>query len=188
MVDSTIPSVSASRGELHAALRTLARFVKKRERTADAVLTFAADTLVISAPGGEVTVPATGAWVGEVRVPASFLLGLAARLPVADPLPLRVAAGRLHVGNVSARCVWQPRGEAGIELPLDPPFRMVLAVGLRHSPEEIVRSGLKGLVEKAQERRDALVRRAAEVLAPLGVVPDDLQEMVDEVVLREEAS
>jgi hypothetical protein len=172
--------------DFNTALRTLAKFVKKRERTADAVLTLVDVELVIPVPGGAASVSAEGPWPGEVRVSASFLLGIATRLPEVDPLPVCVEAGRLRVANVSAKCVWQPLAEQRIELPLDPPFRTVLAVGLRYSAEEIVRSGLKRLLEKAQERRNNLIRRAAETLAPLGVHALDLESIVDEAILREE--
>src|SRR5688572_19240070 len=179
-----IPRVTVARADLAAGLKLLAKFVRARMRASDVVLSWDGDGLALDAAGQSTVLPATGAWPGQVRVPARFLLAIAPRLPAGERLEIRVEAGRMYVNNVSVACTWDERGEQQIELPLDPPITLILSLAHRYSAEEIARSGNARLLRDAQDRRDRLAIRAADVLRPLGVTPDDVVGMINEVVAR----
>jgi hypothetical protein len=179
-----VPSVTVSRADLATTLKLLAKFVRGRARAADVVIRWCGDGLELEAAGQSTTLPATGAWPGQVRVPARFLLAIAPRLPPGDTLDLRVEAGRLRLGPISANCVWDERAPGQIELPLDPSITLILSLAHRYPADEIVRAGKAKLLREAQDRRDRLLLRAADVLRPLGVTPDDLLVAVNEAIAR----
>lgn len=178
------PHVTVARDELADALKQLAKFVRGKARVGDAVIARDDDGLTIETAGQTAGVAAVGAWTGQVRVPARFLLAIAARLPKSDTVAVRVSGGRLHVGSISATCIWEEQCAPQIEVPLDPPLTLVLGMAHRYSAEDIVRSGKRGLLEDAQRQRDRLVLRAAEALRPLGVSTEDVLDLVDQVVAR----
>ena len=142
-------SVQVDRSELAAALRTLAKFIK-RDQAAEAVISLADDVLQVELPGGAVSVPAAGQWEGEVRAPGSFMVRLAKALPPSDPMPVRVEQGRLHFAGLSVGCTVQAARSSTIELPLDPSVLDILHVRLSHSDEEIEHAGLMPLVREAE--------------------------------------
>jgi hypothetical protein len=180
-------SVYVGRKDLAIALRTLAKFVKRKQQ-AEAVVSFADGTLQIELPGGLVGVPADGEWSGEVRVPGSFFVSFAKTLPDVDPLPVQVRGDRFYLAGLSVRCVTQGAGGERIQLPLDPPVLDVLRVRLQHSEEEIERSGLTALVRTAEEKREQLIMQAHSHLHQLGVTRADLDRFVDECLLRRSES
>lgn len=167
-------AVQVSRKDLASALRTLARFVKRKQE-ADAVVSFADGTLQIELPGGAVGVAAQGEWDGEVRVPGRFLLTYAKSLPAADPMPVEVRGDRFRLAGLSVGCVLQEATGDRIELPLDPSVVDILRMLARYSDEEIERSGLT-----------ALVSRVAMQFAEIGVPRAEFDRFIDECLRRRE--
>lgn len=177
-------SVQVARADLVAALKTLAKFVK-RKQASEAVLSLSEGMLAIDLPGGAAFAPAEGTWPGTVRIPGQFLLLLSRAVPTDDPVPVSVREGRLWIARLSVACaVAKDEQKKIIELPLDAPLHAILHVRQVHSNDEIARSGLTPLVRQAEERLDTLIARASEVLGPLAVDGDDLRGLVEECIRR----
>src|SRR5262249_846614 len=112
-------SLSVPRAELQRALKTLAKFVK-RKQASEAVLSVSDGMLTIGLPGEAPPVPADGAWPGTVRVAGQFLLLLAKAALTDDPVPVAVQDGRLRVGGMSVTCTVDEGAQPNIiDLPLD---------------------------------------------------------------------
>lgn len=171
--------------ELKLALRTLAKVVKKRQAS-EAVLSLSGEKLSISLPGASAFVPAAGTWPGVVRAPGHFFLLLSKALPTEDPVHLSVAEGRLRIASTSIPCTVDVEGDQQgvINLPVNPPLHAILHVAGRYTRDAIEHAGLMPLVWQTEERRDKLIARAAELLAPLAVDGIDLRRLVDECVRR----
>lgn len=165
--------------ELAQALKILRKFIKFNSRE-EAIISFEDGTLMIGAVGMRVTASAKGIWPGQARVASSYILHIAKSLPATDPLPLRVEEGRMHIANYSVPCIWQDVGTNVIQLPMDPPLATVLGVRLRYTDDEIAQSGLTEVVRVAEERRDALIAKAVNILSVLGIQPVDLRRIIDE--------
>jgi hypothetical protein len=168
-------SLSVSGPELVAALKMLGK-VAKRQDAALAALSFAGGRLTMTVGGATVSAAATGEWAGTVEMPASFLLGLAKLPPAAaETVTVRFEGGRLHLPNASVGANLSVADVPRIDLPLGTPLCGVLALPLRHTAEEIARSGLADRLREAEEKRDRHLARAAEVLKSLGVDGSDLR-------------
>ena len=154
------------------------------------MLTFDADTamLRVVVGGAEVELPATGRWDGSVRVAAAFIAGLASprMLPPSEAVELRLEDGRLRIGTLSARATWEPAPSQTFQLPLDATWLDLLRATLTTSSDVLVAAGYARMVRRATERRDRLVTRAAALLAPFGVSPADVRDLVDTCLLRGE--
>ncbi|MBK8229367.1 MAG: DUF3883 domain-containing protein [Candidatus Eisenbacteria bacterium] len=74
-------------------------------RGQDAVLTYDDGDLLIQIGESCVGATATGSWTHGVNVPAAFIRGLAKYPSFEDPIVVRVADGRLHIGSASIACV-----------------------------------------------------------------------------------
>lgn len=177
-------SVRAARKDLIEALKPLRRIVRKKDWDSPAVVSMEGQALKVAFVGGAVSIPAEGSWAGEVRVPTLLFVRLAVNLPkgipAGDPLPIEVREDRLYVGTAWGRCVWQAAFGSEIPLPLDPDFMTLLKLPSRYSEDRLERAGLLPRVREAQERSRRLVRKAADVLSPLGVTESDLQRLVQE--------
>lgn len=78
--------------------------------------------------------------------------------------------------------MWQAAFRSEIELPLDPDFLTVLRLPFQHSNDRLERAGLMPRVREAQERSGRLVRKATEILWPLGVTEEDVQGLVQDLL------
>ena len=116
--------------------------------------------------------------MGEVRIPGSFLVGLAKMPPFEDPVVVAVRDGRLYFGSVSVGCVEQDAWKSEIQLPLDPSLPEILKLAFQYPAERIERAGLKKRVEEANERAADLLDKAATTLAPLGLTRKDLRDLL----------
>lgn len=183
-------SVRAARKDLIEALKPLRSIVKKKDLNSAAVVSMDGHTLKVAFIGGSVSIPTEGSWAGEVRVPTLLFVRLAGNLPkgipAGDPLQIEIRDDRLYVGTAWGKCVWQAAFRSEIELPLDPDFMTFLRLPFQHSEDRLERAGLAPGVRAAQERSSRLVRKAAEILQPLGVAEADVQRLVQEL-LREGA-
>jgi hypothetical protein len=160
-------------------LRTLARTVKPA-KAGEAILRFEDGQLVIRVGGGEIAIAATGRWSGEARVNGALVLAIAKHPPEKDPLTLRVEAGRLCLASLSVPCEWQETGTAKLEIPIETPFIEILRIGINNTDEALKQSGILLPVHDARRRCEALIKRAANALRPLGIQPGDVKRMVDD--------
>lgn len=173
-------SLEVSRQEFAEGLRAVTRFTSVKYK-GDAILSFQSGFLRLDLNGATSEVPAEGAWEGEARVAGSSLVRLVRSLPPGDPLHLRVDDGRFRIENFSLPCFWQAEQSATIELPIDAPLPVILALPLDHTEKEIDAAGLSNVLLQAKATRNHLIGQAAPVLKPLGVRSSDLLALVDEL-------
>lgn len=119
-----LAQLSVALDDFFVALRSFKRLHHGATKTLDAILSFSNGELEIELGGIAVTVDAGGDWRGECRVAGAWILGLQAAPPTADPVVLRVEAGRLHIGSTSAACHWQAAGAAQVTIPIGADFRV----------------------------------------------------------------
>lgn len=176
-----MPSLLVKRAELEKSLKILVKSLKPKNLP-DAIWSFEDRELSIDLAGHTVIVPAVGVWPGQARTSGQFALTLAKMPPNSDLLTFRVAEGRLHVEQFSTHCVWQGAEAAVIQLPVNPSLTQLLRVRFTYSETEIEQSGLTKVIQSAVERREALVSKAADILAPLEIFSHDLRQWIDERV------
>ena len=177
------PTLTVSRSELIEALKPLRKLANKKE-SGDCILSFDAGKLAIQLTGVITQVEAQGTWPGQARIGGKPLAKLWKTLPPGDPVDLSVHDDRLHMGTLSLGCVWQSKDAALIHLPIDAPLPVILSAALKHTPEEITASGLGGVVEQAEKKRDKIYARALKILETLDISHEDLSRFVDEHIRR----
>jgi hypothetical protein len=176
---TTLAKLSVDRKQLTAAVRILTRNVKIAS-AGEAILRFVGCDLVIQIGGARASARANGRWPGEARLPGAFLLGAAKLLPADDPVPIRVEAGHLYIARSSVKCVWQRFGAAKIELPIDATLPMLVRIAREHTREAIEASGIAKVVDAAFAEESELIKRAALILAQLGVTEEEVRRLAFE--------
>lgn len=164
---------------------TKLRHRMRLKKAGEAILSYDKGLLRMAAGGSAFSVPASGTWQGEVRVPASFFSSPPPFDRKSENVKMSLEGNRLHLGRSSMNCAWQ-QPESGLpKLPMNPPFRHVLRLPLEYSRDQIEKAGLSGLVAEAEARRSALVEKAAGPLEPLGITRADVFGLVDASLRRE---
>jgi hypothetical protein len=165
------------------ALAPLERAVKGRN--IEVTLSFDGENLDIEAVGVGQSFPATGSWPGTVIVRKEFLNVLKFSASRAQSLVLRVEGDRLWLGSATVPCAVQHTKAPEIFVPTNASLRYLLVLRAKHADAALSASGAMPLIVDAEARRDRLVAKAAELLAPMGVETADLRELVDQTVKRE---
>ncbi len=185
-------SLEVSRADLIQALKIVARAIRKRP--GDACFRFGDGCLSIDAYNTVAGAPACGAWPLPIFVGTSWVRRLAKRLPVGDPIHLRVDAGRLYANRYSEPCAWTPREQSA---PAEPPLidenlliqeaaRVLKPLRIRRSHLEELVSETRAKVTAAwsvdEKKMIAIIAKAWVLLAPLGVETADIRRLVDNAV------
>lgn len=158
------------------------RSLGKPRKGAEAVISFVDGCVNIRLDSGATGCPAEGEWVGEVRVPALFIISLISVPPGSDPVVIRFADGRLHVGGSSILGEWQSPPSAAVWLPANACLGEILSLQNKYSEDDITRSGLDEVVESATEEAEKKILIASAALEQLGVEPYDVREMVEAII------
>lgn len=174
----TTARLQVDRVELLQALFSVFR-LQKASSKAKAVLHFEDGALHFELPGMSVGVSAAGEWSGRAQVPAAFLQMLTRVPPDTDPVSFVVAEGKLRVNSSVISCTWTPDSGSRIELPLNPPFKMVLSAAYHYTPDDIEQAGLKDVIADAEKRRDALIGQALAALNEFGFTRAEIRALVD---------
>ena len=184
--------LEVSRADLAPALKIVARAIGKRP--GDVSLHFEDGSLTIDAGITAADVPACGEWPVPIFVGVSWVCRLARRLPIGDPIDLRVDAGKLYANRYSEPCALTTRELAA---PTEPPMieedDLIDKAARILKPLRIRRSDVQGLIYEAQakgsaswsmkeKRMASIIAKACVLLAPLGVETSDVRRLVDEVV------
>jgi hypothetical protein len=176
------------RGELSVAVKTLAKSLR-RKRLVEVIVGYEDGLLRLQTDEVTVMASAAGQWPGRARVHHRFFLALAESLPTGDPLPVRVEEGRFSVGRIRTDCVWQPDGQTvpspvPFRAPADPTLRDLLTLSHHYTDTELNDRGwLERVAEARQERRER-IRRALNLLEPLGVDEKSLEALVEDAINR----
>lgn len=172
------------RQDLERTLKSIAKLAKANQRAGDAVLAFSKNRLTISLPGLQMQTEAEGILLTRVRVPARWLIELSRTLGPDDPAFVTVQGDYLTIGETTVSCTRDHLEHTMVRIPLNATEGDILRVAREHDRKEIERSGLWGLVSKAEDRRDRMINRSASILSALGVTADDLRELVDRCIDR----
>ncbi len=177
--DSEAPAyLEVARDELRSGLRTLRRVVP-RKRPPEALVSFEAGDLVIRIGGASVRAMARGRWDGVARTSGLALANFDRSLPDLDRVPVRVVGDHFKIGPVGLPCHWQAEAPGAVRVPVDPGLLHLLRLPMEHDWEAIEEAGFCSLVEEAEAKREALLEKAARLLAPLELGTEELGECVD---------
>ncbi len=176
--------LKVKRENLERTLKSIAKLARANQRRGEAVLSFSKDRLTINIPGMQVHTEAEGILLARVRVPVRWLIGLSRTLGPDDPVAITVKGDYLIVGDATVSCTRDHIEHSMFKLPMNATFMDILRAGMQFSRDDIERSGLAGLVDQAEARRDQMIAKAAEVLSSLGVTPEDIRDLVDRCVER----
>lgn len=177
-----MPILQVSRRELLDALKLLARHGRKGG--GNVVVGYSDGCLELHYGGVTARASATGDWPGGMRIEPKYVIGIRSLLPREDPLVLRVDGNPFRVGGATYPCGWDDEQVELIPAAINTSRLDLLTLRYEYSDEQIAASGLAGPVADAEEWRDKLVERAAQVLEPLGVKHSDVERMVDTVLRR----
>ena len=184
--------LEVSRADLTHAVEIVAGLMGKR--ASGASLRFDDGWLFIEAGGGLAKAPARGTWPFTIIVGASWVRRLAKSMPAGDPVHLRVDHGRIYVNRYSEPCAWTPADYAlNPEVHKVDEKQRILEAARILKPLLINRSDLEELVSEArakgtaswsaeEKKMIAIVAKAWELLAPLGVETPDIRRLVDRAV------
>ena len=195
-------ALEVARRDMALALKTVARMIGRRRRPTGVKLCFAEGRLAIEIDGAVTDMPASGTWPLPIFVRGTWARKLARRMPVGNPIHLRVDAGRLHTNRYSESCAWTrieppqpadalPDAVAGAPA-MDENLSISEAARILE-PLLVTRLDLEALVAEARARgtamwseeekkMTAIIARAWALLAPLGVETGDIRRLVDKAV------
>lgn len=174
---NTTAYLTIPRKELTEAFRLLKRLCKPRHDE-EAILSYDGSCLHIELGGMTVTPGATGTWIGQVRIPGSYLMGLAKMPPAGDPMIVKVENGWLHFGSTSIKCKSQDSWSRIIELPMNATVGQILSLRFQFSPEEIEASGYAKVLREAEASAERKIEKAAKELAEFHIKAEALREFV----------
>jgi hypothetical protein len=176
--------LKVNRSELANGLETLRKLVKKPKPNMEAVFSFEDGLLEVYLNGFTVQAHAEGELPGLTRIPGVKAINLSKVLPTDDPLIIALEEERFYIGSLSIPCYWDNVRPRPIEIPNDAPLTTLLGVRLQYSHDDIFASGLLKPVNEAVNKRKMLVKRAANILEPLGVSLEEVERLVDDAVKR----
>lgn len=163
---------------------TLLRKAAKPKQNMEAVFTFHDGNLNILANGVSVEAAAEGTFPGRVCIPAVQIIKLAELARMENRLAVAHDKKRLYVGIISIPCTWHDAKPKPIQLPMDAPATVLLALPLRYTQQQILQSGLSKRLAEAQLHRDQLITKALNFLQELGVAQIDIEELVTKSIKR----
>ncbi len=179
------PTLLVRREEFLKALNLLQRAIPISRRQ-EVILSYDEANLHVDVAGATIAVPAVGTWPGQARVPAAMLQMFRRVPPPGDPFTFTIRGDHIHVGSMSFTCAWQGPWSSLIQLPVNYDRRMLVAIGLKYTAEQIRESGLERLVGEARSRFCAHIERAAKPLEQYGITDDDLMEYVTTRIREDE--
>lgn len=163
---------------LRVALTSLSRIVGSKTRD-QIILSYTGEDLRIEIAGADMMVPAKGRWTGRARISGAVIFRLSRLLPSNDRLPIRIEEGTLYIGRTALPCDWEEVFEPSIPLPLNLTDIDVLKLARKYSPQRLAAAGISARAEEAEEWLSSTLDRAAQVLEPLGIRREMLEEIVE---------
>ncbi|SDR39075.1 hypothetical protein SAMN05519103_02591 [Rhizobiales bacterium GAS113] len=139
---------------------------------------FSGGFLDIIGPSTARSVHANGTWPASVRADAVMMKQLAPRLPLGDPLKLKIEASRLHVGGLSIGVEVLDIAPEAILFPAEATTGDLLAAVERHGAPRVLMSTAAGALDKANLAMARDVAAAANHLADYGVTRAEVEAIV----------
>jgi hypothetical protein len=181
-----------SRADFTRSLKTVARGIRKGETFAG--IRYEDGWLHIESSKVAAEAPARGTWPEKIFVNALWVRRLASRMPPGDPIHLSVSDGRIHVGRYSEPCATPPQEEReATDAPEVDAQGLIAEAAKILKPLRVSPVDLNTLFEEARARGAApwrteekkmiaLIAKAWEKLAPLGIETADLRRLVEKAV------
>jgi hypothetical protein len=135
---------------LNEAFRLLKKLCKPRHDE-EAVLSYDGGCLHIELGGMTVTPTATGTWSGQVRIPGSYIMGLAKLPPTGDPVIVKVEDDWIYFGSTSFKCKSQDSLGRLIELSMNATAADILSLRFQYSETEIEAAGYTKVVKETEK-------------------------------------
>ena len=104
---------------------------------------------------------------------------LAKAPPVEDPVILTCDGEHLRFGPLKVACKWQPVSSTVLAQPRQAEWMEGLALKYTMPRGRIIAEGRGAEVRAAERKLDALLRRVAKSLAPMGVTAEDIEALVE---------
>jgi hypothetical protein len=154
-------------------------FVRKRLALGTVLMAFEGGFL--SLESGEVTavMRAEGEWHGRALFSPSVLRALATVPPIADPIPIAYAEGRILFGGLTIPCQWSLPSQELVQELLNPDLIDLLAMGRTLSRADMRGTELGKRVRSAIMKADRRIGNAAKQLADLGISEQEIRALVE---------
>ena len=183
MLKTVRHEVKVNRKELLDGL-VLLRKTAKPKNNMEALISFEKGTFIVFINGVSVEASASGEFPGLVRIPAIKATELSKVLPSEDPLTIAHDQQRLFIGSFSMSCSWHNVEPIPIQLPMNPPFTVLLGLPMKYSTEQIFQSGLTRSHDEAERRRKMLTTKAFNLLREFEVSRTEVEELVAKAIRR----
>lgn len=175
--------LKVNRAELAEGLNRLRKLAKPKTNM-EAVLSFEKGMFLMYLNGVTIQATAEGELPGLIRITGTRAINLSKILPTDNPLLIALEDERVSIGSLTIPCTWVNAEPHPVQLSIDPPLTELLGAKLKYTEQEIFTSGLSNPVNDAEAQRKRLIRRAANVLEPLGVRLADVEQLVDSTLRR----
>jgi hypothetical protein len=165
--------------ELCATLKGLKRFAKGMKGKS-VLLSHNEGNLALATPGVAVTLPAKGHWPTPVRATAHILVMLIKVPPLEDgPFVISFDGKRLSIADCSVEASIEEECRPRVDVLPTKRFFDLLRMGATWSYKDLQKEGFIEQVRGAEEKRDRLLAKAAEILSPLRIAEEDLAQLLD---------
>lgn len=171
--------LSVDRQHLLERPKLIKKTVRRTHRTARAFVAFDGRSVTIEAGSTTFFAFAVGTWPGNAIINATLLHALAVAPPTEDPVILACDGEHLRFGALKVACQWQPVSSMALTAPRQPEWIEALALKYTLPRARIIAEGRAGEVRAADRKLNALVRRVAKSLAPMGVSTADVEALVE---------
>ncbi len=183
-------ALQVKRDELFGSLKHLAKTVKGNTRR-EARFSFVHNHLRIELDGEGAEAYAEGSWSGIAAVVGRDIVLLGKSIPKdavrnfpIDMIPVRINENRLCIANDSLPLLWYDEKGDKIHLPLNPELSEVLALRLKYTDSDIIKSDLDFILRASEQRRDLIINRALRLLRPFDVKREDLESVIKQSIKR----
>lgn len=163
------------RNQMRTAAKLAGRF------SGNSVWTFHADRMEVQWGGALFELSGKGAGKGIIQVRKADMKGIPQLLRGDGTLVLAVDGDRLLVGTTSIQVILQQVAPTpdGPQVTVNAKYWDILMLAYQNDPADITRMGMREVVDAANERKQAMVGRAAAELAALKITPELLLRWVD---------
>lgn len=172
--------LAVDRGHVQYAVKAFAKLVRKVKPAERAEIGFDGVCMTLEARDMRFMARATGEWPGTAIVSAALVHALAAALPPDDPIIVSCHGTELRFGPLKLACKWEPISAVALSRTRAWP-EWIEGIMLKYilPRARIAAAGRLDEVRFAEKRLEALIRRVARSLGPLGVTVDDVTTLVE---------
>lgn len=141
-------------------------------------------SLYLQIGGAFAHVPCEGNLSAQGRISGKLARNIRQFLPQEPIITITQQPEAICFGNWKISCEWETQLERIIKIPINASIGHILGIWQRYSDEEIEKSGLLHVFQKADEERQKRIEQALNLLKPLGVTHEDITTLVDQALIR----